>query len=97
MTKRTRKNYKKKSKRGFFKKFGNNATRALPVIASGIKNVGTDVATITLKSRPKIEKGLGTIYEGVLTGFDMGVKGLKKGVNVITNNSLSKTRRNRTR
>ena len=95
MSKRTRKN-NRRSKKGFLNKFSRNATRAIPVIASGIKNVGSDVVKITSKSRPKIEKGLGSIYEGVLTGFDLGVKGLKKGVSVITNKS-SKTRRNRRR
>jgi len=95
MAKRTRKTHKKN--RGFFKKITRTTTRAIPIVASGIKNVGTNVANITLKSRPKIEKGLGTLYNGVLTGFDLGVKGIKTGVNVITNNSLSKTRRNRRR
>jgi hypothetical protein len=96
MAKRTRKN-KRRSKKSFLNKFSRNATRAIPVIASGIKNVGSDVVMITSKSRPKIEKGLGSIYEGVLTGFDLGVKGLKKGVSAITIKSSSKTRRNRRR
>jgi hypothetical protein len=96
MSKRTRKN-NRRGKKSLLNKFSRNATRAIPVIASGIKNVGSDVVKITAKSRPKIEKGLGSIYEGVLTGFDLGVKGLKKGVSVVTNAASSKTRRNRRR
>jgi len=93
MAKRTRKTHKKN--RGFFKKFTRTTSRAIPIVASGIKNVGTNVANITLKSRSKIEKGLGTLYDGVITGFDLGVKGIKKGITTIRGKGMSKTRRHR--
>jgi hypothetical protein len=48
-----------------------------------------------MKSEPLIEKGLGVIYKTVTSGLDLGVKGVKKGINVIKNKSSSKTRRYR--
>uniref|UniRef100_A0A6C0JFF9 Uncharacterized protein n=1 Tax=viral metagenome TaxID=1070528 RepID=A0A6C0JFF9_9ZZZZ len=81
----------KKSSRGFLKKLRTTTSKAIPVVASGLKKVGTSVKNITVKSKPTVEKGLSTIYKTVLSGFDLGVKGLKKGINVIKN----KTRRNK--
>ena len=87
--KRNHKN--KKSSRGFFKKLRRTTGRAIPVVASGLKRVGSNVKTITMKSKPTVEKGLGAIYKTVLSGFDLGVKGVKKGINIVKN----KTRRHR--
>ena len=44
-----------------------------------------------MKSKPAVERGLGTIYNTVFSGLDLGVKGVKKGIRVVTN----KTRRHR--
>jgi len=85
----------KKSNRGFLKKINKTTRRAIPVIASGLKTVGSSVKNITIKSRPVVEKGLGTIYKTVLSGFDLGVKGIKSGLQVIKNKSASKTRRHK--
>lgn len=85
----------RKSKRGFFKKIKSTTGRAIPLAASGLKNVGSSVKNIAMKSEPIIEKGLGVIYKTVTSGFDLGVKGVKKGINVIKNKSSSKTTRRR--
>jgi hypothetical protein len=91
---KTRKHSNKKTNRGFLKNLKKTTTRAIPIVASGLKKVGTGVKTITMKSKPVIEKGLGMIYKTVASGFDLGVKGIKKGIHVIKNKS-SKTRRRR--
>jgi hypothetical protein len=90
---RTNKRYHKHRKinRGFFGKLRRTTNKALPVVASGLKRVGSNVKNITIKSKPVLEKGLGTIYKTVISGFDLGVKGIKRGVNVIK----SKTRRHK--
>ena len=85
----------KRNNKNFLKKITRTTSRAIPIVASGIKNVGANVANITLKSRPKIEKGLGTLYDGVLTGFDLGVKGIKKGFTTVKGLTGSQTRRHR--
>lgn len=86
-------------KRGFFKTLKNTSKKAIPVVASGLKKIGKNVKNITIKSTPTIEKGLGTIYNSVLTGFDLGVKGVKKGVSLVKKTTASgrkhKSRRGR--
>ena len=83
----------KRSNRGFFKNLKRTTSKAIPIVASGLKMVGKNVKNITIKSKPFVEKGLGTVYKSVLTGFDLGVKGIKKGIHVVKNSSASKTRR----
>jgi hypothetical protein len=94
---RTNKRYNKhkKTNRGFLKKFRRTTSRTLPFVVSGLKKVGNSVKNITMKSRPVAEKGLGAIYKSVLSGFDLGVKGIKKGIHVIKSKSASKTRRHK--
>jgi hypothetical protein len=92
---KSRKYSSRKSNRGYFKKIKNTTGRALPLAASGLKKVGSNVKNLTMKSKPVIEKGLGVIYKTVTTGFDLGLKGVKKGINVIKSKSSSKTRRRR--
>lgn len=93
---KSRRNHKK---RGVFKTIKNTSKKALPALASGLKRIGKNVKNITIKSTPTIEKGLGTIYDSVLTGFDLGVKGVKKGVSLVKKTTASgrKHRSRRTR
>jgi hypothetical protein len=92
---RSHKRHHKRTKRGLFKKFKRTTGRAIPALASGLKKLGTNVKNVTMKSRPVVENSLGTIYKTVLSGFDLGVKGIKKGVHLIKNKSASKTRRHK--
>ena len=85
------KKYMKKSKKNnFLKKLKNSSEKAIPVVASGLKKVGTTVQNIAVKSEPIVTKGLDTIYGTMATGFDMGIKGVKSGVTI-----MSKKNRNR--
>jgi hypothetical protein len=85
----------KKNGRNFFKKIRRTTGRAIPIVASGLKKVGSTVKNITMKSKPTIEKGLGLIYKSVLSGVDLGLKGIKKGIHTIRGKTMSKTRRHR--
>ena len=85
----------KRTNRGLFKKLRRATGRAIPAVASGLRRVGSNVKNITMKSKPVVEKGLGSLYSGVLSGLDLGVKGIKKGIHVIKNKTLSRTRRHR--
>lgn len=93
MTKTRR--HHKKTKRSFLRKLRNTAKKTLPVIASGVTKVGSTVKDITIKSKPTVEKGLGVIYGSVMTGLDLGVKGINKGIRSLKSRSASKTRRHR--
>jgi hypothetical protein len=66
-------------------------TRTTGRVASGLKKVGVNVKNITMKSKPKVEKGLGLLYKSVLSGIDLGVNGIKKGLHTLR----GKTRRHR--
>lgn len=81
------------------KSIKNTSKKALPAVASGLKKVGSDVKNITMKSKPAIEKGLGTIYKSLLTGVDLGINGIKKGIRVVKSKSSSsrKSRKSRSR
>lgn len=83
----------RKTKRGMYRSIKKTATRAVPVVASGLKTVGKTAVSVAKKSTPIIEKGVGSIYGVLAEGFDMGVKGLKKGAS--TMRSKSKTRKHR--
>jgi hypothetical protein len=81
---------KSSSKKSFFKKLKKTTSKAIPVVTTGLKKVGSAVKNVTMKSKPTIEKGLGAIYKTVMSGFDLGVKGVKNGINMIRS---KKTRR----
>jgi len=85
----------KRTNRGLFKRIRRTTGKAIPFVASGLKVIGSSVKNVTMKSKPIVEKGLGSIYKSVLTGFDLGVKGIKKGVNVIKNKSATRRTRRR--
>ena len=71
---RTRR-YKKSN---LFKNVKNTTARALPIVESGLKNVGSSVKNVAVKSAPYVEKGISGVYDTLATGFDMGIKGVKK-------------------
>lgn len=84
------KSRKNRNKKNLFKNIKNSTRKVLPVVTSGLKNIGSNVKNIAVKSKPGIEKGLGTVYSSVLTGFDLGVKGIKSGINVVKKSSKFK-------
>jgi len=68
---KSRKNRSIKNKTSkFFKTIGKTTKKAVPVIKSGLKTIGT-------KSAPIVKKGAETVYGALKTGFDLGVKGIK--------------------
>jgi hypothetical protein len=76
MTKSHRRRSSKKS--SLFKGLKKSTTKAVPVIKSGLKSVGSTVKTVAIKSAPTVNKGLEGVYGALATGFDMGVKGVSK-------------------
>ena len=74
-----------KSKNNFLKSVKRTTAKALPVIKTSLKDVGTKVKQVAL---PAVNKGLETVYNGLAVGVNMGIKGVKSGYN-----QLSKKRR----
>ena len=85
MTK-SRKNRSIKNKTSkFLKTIGKTTKKAVPVIKSGLKTIGT-------KAEPVVKKGAETVYGAITTGFDLGVKGAKtvaSGVSKMTKKKRS--------
>ena len=59
-------------------------SKAVPMVKSGLKSVGSTVKTVAIKSAPTVNKGLEGVYGALATGFDMGIKGVSKGVSSVS-------------
>lgn len=75
------------------KNLSKTTNKAIPYVKKGLKDVGTVTMSVTKKATPVIEKGLGVVYGTLASGFDLGVKGLKKGINFVSTGSKSKIAR----
>jgi len=77
------------------KKSSKNGIR---MVTSGVKNVGSSVVKVTKTAVPVVEKGVGVIYDTLNSGFNLGVKGVKKGISFVSKkNRTKKSRKNRSR
>jgi hypothetical protein len=85
-------------KYGRSKKSSKNGIR---MVTSGVKNVGSTVLNVGKKATPVVEKGVGVIYDTLSSGFNLGVKGIKKGINFVSQkskkNRSKKSRKNKSR
>jgi len=66
-------------------------SKAVPIVKSGLKSVGSTVKTVAIKSAPTVNKGLEGVYGALATGFNMGIQGVKKGVSGVS--KMTKKRR----
>jgi hypothetical protein len=71
---KTRKN---RSRKNFLKKITRTGKNAIPVVESGLKTVGKTAKVVAVKAAPVVEKGVSSVYNTMVTGFDLGVKGVK--------------------
>ena len=53
-------------------------------VNSGLTTVANTAKSIGQKSKPMIERGLSGIYGTLATGFNMGMKGVNKGLKTVT-------------
>jgi len=84
---KTRKN---RSRKNFLKKITRTGKNAIPVVESGLKTVGKTAKVVAVKAAPVVEKGVSSVYNTMVTGFDLGVKGVKK---ISSRSKRSKRRR----
>ena len=90
----------KSRKSGIMKSFKKTTSKAVPMVKSGLKSVGSTVKNVAVKTAPTVNKGLEEVYGALATGFDMGVKGVSKGVSTVsrmTKKSRSKRSSKRSR
>lgn len=84
---KTRKN---RSRKNFLRKIANTGEKAIPVVKTGLKTVGKTAKVVAVKAAPIVEKGVSSVYNTMVTGFDLGVKGVKK---ISSRSKRSKRRR----
>ena len=72
---KTRKN---RSSKNFLRKITSTGKRAIPVVKTGLKTVGKTAKVVAVKAAPIVEKGVSSVYNTMVTGYDLGVKGVKK-------------------
>ena len=68
---------KKSHKINFMNKIKSTSKKALPMVETGLKSVGSTANAVASKSKPMVEKGLSGIYGALATGFDIGLKKVK--------------------
>ena len=93
--------YKSRSRKS--KRSNKNSKKPIRMVTSGLKRVGSTVVNVTKGAVPMVEKGVGTIYDTLTSGFNLGVKGVKKGINFVGKSTKGRksrgrrTRKNRSR
>jgi len=55
------------------KKITNTGKKAIPVL----KTVGKTAKVVAVKAAPIVEKGVSNVYDTMVTGYDLGVKGVQ--------------------
>ena len=88
---------RKSKKSNILKGLKKTTSKAVPIVESGLKSVGSTVKTVAIKSAPTVNKGLEGVYGALATGFDMGIKGVKKGVSKMTKKRSSSRRHTKRR
>ena len=68
----------KYSRKSILKSVKKTSKRVLPSIDKGLKTVGTTAKDIVEVSVPVVEKGVSAVYGTMATGFDLGVKGVRR-------------------
>jgi hypothetical protein len=86
---KTRKN---RSRKNFLRKITNTGKNAIPVVKTGLKTVGKTAKVVAVKAVPIVEKGVSSVYNTMVTGYDLGVKGVKQ---FSAKNKRTKRRRRR--
>ena len=71
---KTRKN---KSRKNFLKKITSTGEKAIPVVKTGLKTIGKTAKVVAVKAAPIVEKSISDVYNTMVTGYDLGVKGVK--------------------
>ena len=72
---KTRKN---RSRKNFLRKITDTGENAIPVVKTGLKTVGKTAKVVAVKAVPIVEKGVSSVYNTMVTGYDLGVKGVKQ-------------------
>jgi hypothetical protein len=91
------KSYKNRSSKSIIKKITNTTEIALPIVDKGLQNVGSVAKGVAVKSVPVIEKGVSAVFGTMATGFDLGVKGVARGIKSVSKKMRSRRHHKKSR
>jgi hypothetical protein len=74
---KTRKNYSERKRNEIIKTIRQTTSSALPVVNTGLKQIGTVSKNVATASIPILEKGVSAVYGTMAKGLDLGIKGVK--------------------
>jgi hypothetical protein len=66
------------NRKSIIKKITKTTESALPVVNKGLNTVGKTAKNVASVSIPIVEKGVSAVYGTMASGFDLGIKGVKK-------------------
>lgn len=81
------------SRKSIIKTVTKTSRQVLPVVDDGLQKVGTAAKYVATTSVPIVEKGVSAVYGTMATGFDLGVKGVKRVARGVTKSKRSKRNR----
>jgi hypothetical protein len=70
----------KSRKNSILKSVEKTSKKVLPVLNKGLKGIGSTAKHVAQNSLPIVEKGVSAVYGTMATGFNLGVKGVAKGM-----------------
>ena len=80
----------KSSRRSVLKSLKKTTSKAIPLVDEGLKTIGSTAKNVAVKSIPIVEKGVSAVYGTMASGFDLGVKGVARGVKSMSKKRHSK-------
>jgi len=83
MAHKSRRHRTKKHNVGVIKTVRNTTSKIIPGMQYGIQKVGSTVQNVATGTVPMVKKGFSQVYGTLATGFNMGMNGLKNGVDSV--------------
>jgi hypothetical protein len=93
---KSHKNHKsRRNRKSIIRTIRNTGKKALPVVSSGLKTVGSTAKNVAIKTAPVVEKGVSVVYGTLEKGLELGVKGTKNVVGKVQNMSKKRSGKKR--
>jgi len=87
----------RKSRQNVVKNIAKTANKALPVVDKSLERVGNTAKNVAKTSAPVIEKGVSAVYDTMVTGLDLGIKGAKSVARGVSKSKKTHSRRTKKR
>jgi hypothetical protein len=85
----------RKNRKSIISKIQNTGKKALPIVSSGLKTVGSTAKNVAVNSVPLVQKGISNVYGTMAKGINLGVTGAENVVSKVK--SMTKKRHSKKR